>query len=167
MKLKPPFETYVLVIMLIILSIGAIYGGLSLINDPSGDNLQLNLEEYQKYPFKESIIPGTFLFLVFGLFPLSLIYPLFSKPKMPWANTFNIYRRHHWAWSYSLCVGVLLIIWIDVQIWMLGYISFLQIFYSLYGLAIILMSLTPRYMKFYAKTRVRRNFFDDDAKDEL
>lgn len=165
MKRKAPYETYLLAALLIFLSLGAIYGGISLITDSTGDNLHLKLNEYIDYPFDDFFLPGVLLLAIFGIFPLTLIFPLLSKPKWPWADTFNIYHRRHWAWTYSLYTGVALIIWIDVQISFIGYIEFIQIAYSLYGLAIIIVCLLPKQMRFYAKkqsSHTKKPYDEDD-----
>ncbi len=151
MSRKVPYETYLLIALLIFLSFGAIYGGISLIFDSSGASLQVKIDEYFNYPFEDFTLPGLLLLILFGILPLLLIYPLIKKPKFPWANVFNIYKRRHWAWTYSLYLGIILVIWIDMQIMMIGYYAFIQVFYSLFGLAIIIVSLLPKHMRFYSK----------------
>jgi hypothetical protein len=151
MDRKVPYETYLLIALLLILSFGAIYGGISLIFDSSGASLHLKIDEYFNYPFEDFTLPGFFLFILFGIMPLLLIYPLIKKPKLPWANVFNIYKKRHWSWTYSLYLGIILVIWVDMQILMIGYYAFIQIFYSLFGLAIIIVSLLPKHMRFFSK----------------
>jgi hypothetical protein len=157
MRNKTPYETYLLVAILIILSLGAIYGGITLIYDSSGAGLHLRIDEYLNYPFKDFLLPGILLFVLFGIIPLLLIYPLLAKPKMPWANVFNIYRKRHWAWTYSLFLGIILVIWTDTQIWMMGYYRSMQVFYSLYGLIIIIVCLLPNQMRFFSKTHAHHS----------
>ena len=151
MKQKASPETYLLAALLIILSIGAIYGGMSLIDDSSGENLNLQLAEYVDFPFKDFLIPGVMLLILFGFIPLLLIYPLFTKPKYSWANIFNIYKRRHWVWIYPVYLGIILVCWVNFQILMIGYNSYVQIIYSFYGLSLIAVSLLPKHMRFYAR----------------
>ena len=163
MKKKTPYETYMLVILLIVLSLGAIYGGISLIYDSTGATLRLKIDEYYNYPFKDFMMPGFVLFLTFGILPLTLIYPLLTKPKLPWANVFNIYKKRHWAWTYPLYIGIFLVIWVDVQIATLGYYGFIQIFYSLYGLTLIIVSLLPKHMRHFAKAHSHHSSKSEDT----
>ncbi len=162
MKHRVPYETYMLIILFVILSLGAIYGGISLIYDSSGAGLRLKIEEYYNYPFKDFMLPGLILFITFGIMPLLLIYPLLTKPKLPWANVFNVYKKRHWAWTYSLYIGIGLVIWIDFQIATMGYYTSIQIAYSLYGLALIVVSLLPKHMRFYAKTHAHHSSNKED-----
>jgi len=151
MKQKAPPETYLLAALLIFLSLGAIYGGISLIDDSSGENLKLKLAEYADYPFKDFLIPGVMLLIIFGIIPLLLIYPLFTKPKISMANAFNIYKRRHWAWTYPLYLGIILVAWVNFQMLMIGYNNYIQIVYSFYGLMIIVVCLLPKHMRFYSR----------------
>jgi hypothetical protein len=166
MKHKVPYETYLLAALLIFLSLGAIYGGISLVFDSSGENLHLKIDNYFNYPFKDFMVPGVFLFIVFGILPLLLIYPLFTKPKLPWANAFNIYRKRHWAWTYPVYIGIILVIWIDLQILMIGYYHFIQILFSLLGLSIIVISLLPKHMGFYAKKHSSHSKYSEDHEED-
>lgn len=151
MRAKTPYETFLLAGMLIFLSLGAIYGGISLLNDSTGAGLRLKIDEYINYPFKDFFFIGFLLLVLFGIVPLLLIFPLFNKPKTNWANVFNVYKRRHWAWTYSLYIGIMLVIWIFAQIAMIGYYAFIQIFFGIYGLLIIIVCLLPEQMKHFSK----------------
>jgi hypothetical protein len=106
------------------------------------------------------------LFLLFGIIPLLLIYPLLKKPKWPWANVFNIYKRRHWAWTYALYIGFMLVVWVDFQIWAIGFHGFLQILYSLFGLSIIAVSLLPKHMSFYSKKHSHHSDKKEDHEEQ-
>jgi hypothetical protein len=149
-KFKVPYETYLLAGLLIFLSMGGIYGGLSLIIDSSGTQFDLNTANLKNYPYPDFQIPGLVLFILFGIIPLSLIIPLIKKPKLKMANFLNIYPRRYWAWTYSLYIGIVLIIWVDIQIWLIGYYSFFQIFWSFLGLTIIFVCLLPAQLRFFS-----------------
>jgi hypothetical protein len=148
MRSKPPIETYFLIALLIFLGLGGIYGGISLILDSTGQQLHLNIVEYFNYPFKSFLFPGILLLLFLGIIPLLLVFPLLKKPSINWAEVFNIYPRRHWSWTYTLFLGIFLILWVNVQIWMIGYQSSIQILQSMYGLAIIFFCLLPDQIRF-------------------
>jgi hypothetical protein len=148
MQSKPPIETYFLIALLAILSLAGIYGGASLMIDPSGDQLNLTFEGYFYYPFKSFFTPGLIVILIFGILPLLLIIPLIKKPAIGWANAFNIYPRRHWSWTYTLFIGLFLIVWVNLQIWMIGYQSLFQLLQSFLGLSIIFFCLLPEQIKF-------------------
>lgn len=156
MRTKPPIETYFLLVLLIFLSLAGIYGGISLIIDSSGKQMQLDIEKYFYYPFQSFLTPGIIVFIVFGILPLLLIIPLIKKPDLAWANAFNIYHRRHWSWTYTLFIGIFLVIWINVQIWMIGYQSSIQIVQSFYGLTIIFFCLLPEQTKYSSTWKTKR-----------
>jgi hypothetical protein len=165
MSRKVPYETYLLIALLIFLSLGAIYGGISLILDSTGSSLHLKIGEYFNYPFKDFTLPAFLLLILFGIMPILLVYPLIKKPKLPWANVFNIYKKRHWAWTYGLYLGVILVIWVDVQISLIGFYSFFQIFYSLFGLSIIIVSLLPKHMRFFSKPHSHHSSKSEDQEE--
>jgi hypothetical protein len=166
-KKPPPLETYILIIFLLFLSLFGIYGGIDLIVDSSGEHLHLNCQELINYPFRDFMLPGIVVLALFGVMPLLLIMPLLKKPKIDWLDVFNIYPKRHWAWSFSVYLGIFLIIWTDIQIWMIGYHSFLQILPSLYGVSIIFLCLLPDQLHFYSRwkivTQIPRKFENDDS----
>jgi hypothetical protein len=80
----------------------AVYGGGSLIIDPSGKLLQIPIEYLEDAPFKDFLIPGIILFTVNGLFNLAVGVLGMKKYKMfPFL---------------TISCGMLLIIWLTVQI---------------------------------------------------
>ena len=64
----------------------------------------------------------------------------------------NIYKNRHWAWTYSLYIGIMLIIWIDVQVYLIGYGENLQTLYALEGMLIVILTLLPANMKYFTYT---------------
>ena len=68
-------------ILLMFNGISAIYGGWSLIKDPSGGLLQMPLENLHNSPFKDYLIPGIILFVFNGLFSLAIF--VLTLPAAP------------------------------------------------------------------------------------
>jgi hypothetical protein len=98
------------VILLLFNGIGAFYGSLKLISDPSGMKLQLPLSFLDKSPFNDYFIPGIVLFCVNGLFSMLTLFMLLINNK-----------NSHW---YVIIQGTLLSGWILIQMIML------QMFYA-------------------------------------
>lgn len=142
-------EIYILILTVAFEAIGAIYGGINLINDPSGDSIKLPITLLEGTVFSNYLIPGIILFLLLGFFPLFLIFPLIFKPDWPIINSLNIYKSYHWAWTYTLYTSIILIIWIDVQIMILGTGSIIQGAYGLLGVFILIITLTPGARRYY------------------
>ncbi len=88
---------------------GAIYGGYSLMADPSGTLLQMPVDYLKNSPFDDYFWPGLILFIVNGLYSLLCIVALISG--------------HSLSRLFVVLQGVLLGGWIVMQM------ILLQIFY--------------------------------------
>ena len=121
-----------------------------LLRDPTGGALKMPLNALVNSPFHNYVIPGLILFIFIGVIPLVLVYALIAKPLWRWADYLNIYKSQHWAWTYSLYIGIILVIWIDVQILFLGYGAFIQSFYALLGVVMIIVALIPSNVRYYS-----------------
>jgi len=153
-------DIYILVITLAFLAAGALYGGISLMNDPSGESIKLPITFLEGSIFSNYLIPGVILFLTLGFFPLFLIFPLIFKPRWTIIDKLNVYKSYHWAWTYTLYTAIMLIIWIDVQIMILKTGSILQGTFGLLGVFILILALSPRVKRYYrlqAHTRQQSN----------
>jgi hypothetical protein len=108
----------------VLLGIGALGGGLVLIVAPRGEIMPLRLSALAGSPFDTYLGPGLILFTVLGLGPL-------VAAGLGW-------RRHPLAPSAALVVGAALLIWIAVEIGIIGYSNEppLQAIYLVLGVAI-------------------------------
>lgn len=144
-----PIALYLLQFLLLFLALGGFYGGLMLVLDPSGNSIQFPPDTIERLPFPDYLIPGIILILGMSALPLLTVYGLWIKPEWPWTRYLNIYPDQHWAWTFALYNGIVLAIWINVQIWITGSIGQIQPFYGLYAVALIICSLLPGVMKYY------------------
>lgn len=142
-------EVYILIIAVALEAIGAIYGGISLMNDPSGESIRLPVTLLEGTLFSSFLIPGIILFLLLGFFPLFLIFPLIFKPNWPIINGLNIYKSYHWSWTYSIYTGIILCIWINIQIMVLSTGYVLQGACGLFGVFIVILTLLPNVKRYY------------------
>ncbi len=140
---------YILILAVAFEALGALYGGFNLINDPSGERIRLPISFLEGSIFSSYLIPGIILFLLLGFFPFFLIFPLFFKPNWPLINGLNIYRSYHWAWTYTLYTAIILIIWINTEMMILGTGSIIQGFTGLLGVFILIVTLTPGVKRYY------------------
>jgi len=75
----------VALVLLLILSVAAIYGGLSFIIDPSGESIQISIDVLNGTPFNNFLIPGIILFLANGLLSALVVIITIKKMKYyPW-----------------------------------------------------------------------------------
>ena len=105
-------------------AVGAIGGGLALMLGPRGELLPLPLSLLDGSPFATYFWPGAVLFAALGLGPLAVAV--------------LAARRHRWAPLLTLGVGVVLLVWLAVEVSIIGYSNDppLQPFYIALGLAL-------------------------------
>ena len=115
-----------LLVLEVVLSLGALGGGLVLIMAPRGEIMPLPLSVLAGSPFDTYLGPGLILFSVLGLGPL-------VAARLAWL-------RHPFAPVAALVVGVALLIWVAVEIAIIGYSNEppLQAIYLTLGAAITL-----------------------------
>lgn len=120
---------YTLMVLIFFQGLSGLFGGLTLVIDPTGELLQMPLSMLEGSPFDTFLIPGIILLTILGIFPMSVVY--------------GLWKRRIWAWTGALAVSIALIIWIGVEIWMVGYHSEppLQLIYGLLGLILLILVL--------------------------
>ena len=113
----------------VLLGVGALGGGLVLIVAPRGEIMPLPLSALAGSPFETYLGPGLILFGVLGLGPL-------VAARLTWL-------RHPWAPVAAFIVGVALLIWVAVEIAIIGYSNEppLQAIYLVMGVAITVVAL--------------------------
>ena len=113
----------------VFLGIGALAGGAALIMGPRGEIIPLRVADLKGSPFDTFLIPGLVLFAVLGIGPL-------VAAALAWI-------RHPIAPIAGLVVGIGLLVWLGVEIAIVGYSNEppLQPFYLLLGAAITLVGL--------------------------
>jgi hypothetical protein len=131
MKNKTSYSLYILMALILFQGISGLFGGIALIIDPTGELLQMPLSMLDGSPFDTFLIPGIILFLILGIFPMIVFY--------------GLWKRTNWAWTGALIVSAALIIWIGVEIWMVGYHPEppLQLIYGLLGLFLLVLVMMP------------------------
>jgi hypothetical protein len=144
--MKARLFLYLLLVLHLFLSLGALAGGGMLVLQPDGSLLGMEPGWLAQSTFSSYLIPGFLLFIFSGLLPLFSFIGLLFKPEWRWANALNIYPNRHWAWTYSLYSGIIVITWITVQLVMTRYF-WLQPVMIFTGLLIVVFTLTPSIMK--------------------
>jgi peptidoglycan/LPS O-acetylase OafA/YrhL len=136
-KKTRPALVYTLMVLVAFQGISGILGGFGLISDPSGESLQIPLDWLEGSPFDNYLIPGIILFFILGIFPLIVLFGL-------WKNAV-------WSWYGALLLGVALIIWIGVEILIIGYHMQppLQLIYGTLGIIILFVASMPPVKKYF------------------
>jgi hypothetical protein len=127
--------------------LGGLGGGLALTLSPSGEFMHMPVSVLDGSPFNNFLIPGIILLLLLGVLPGILAYAIVKQPDWPRAGIFNIYNNIHWSWTYSLYTGIMLAIWIIMEIRWISY-DILQTIYGLIGVLLIILTMLPTNMQY-------------------
>jgi hypothetical protein len=113
----------------IFLGIGALAGGIALVVGPRGEIIPLKVSSLAGSPFDTFFVPGLILFSVLGLGPL--------------VAALLVWLRHPLAPLAAFVIGVGLLIWLAVEVAVVGYTNDppLQPFYLILGAAITVVGL--------------------------
>ena len=137
-----PFSLWILILLHLLLGIGALAGGGVLIAAPDGSILQMPISVLHHSPFSSFLIPGIILFFFVGLFPVAVAFSLWKLPPWTWPNTINPFKKIHWSWAGSLAAGVIVILWITVEVQFMP-VAAVHVFYWIVGVALLLLTLLP------------------------
>ena len=132
---RRPRLSYLLLACLVFLGGGALYGGVSLILDPTGGILGIPFEWIQDSPFGSYLIPGIFLLVVLG----------FGS----FVTAYGIARRRLWAWPVGIALGIITILWIAIQYAVIQQYFFLQPIIAAVGVAVIVLLGLPSMRRYY------------------
>jgi hypothetical protein len=113
-----------------LIGIGALFGGALLVISPDGQYLQMSTDILQNSPFRNFLIPGIILFLLIGVGNV--------------ISAVLCFKMHRIAGFAGLFFGFGLIIWIFVQVNMIGGGNWLQYLYFLLGIIEILLGILMR-----------------------
>lgn len=133
-----PLTVYLLIAAIVFQGASGLAGGYGLTADPSGASLGIPLNWLEGSPFDDYAIPGIILFVVLGVLPLLVAY--------------GLWRRTMWGWYGAALVGIALIIWIGVEILVIGYQPQppLQLIYGTLGMTILILTRLPSVRRYYA-----------------
>lgn len=116
-------------------------GGVGLMGDPTGTSLRIPQEWLAGSPFSDYLVPGLILLILLGALPLVVVW--------------GVWAAAPWAWAASLGIGVMLVVWIGVQISIVGYQPSppLQVVYGTLGLGIIALTQFPSVHAYLGRDR--------------
>lgn len=134
-----------LIFLLLFNAVGAFYGSYMLIADPAGVEIGLPPGMLEGSPFHNYLVPGLVLLLVNGVLPATAAYGLTRRRPSAPLPVIPVLKNYHWAWSLALLSGLGLMIWMGVQIALLGYYKEFPIqgVMSVVGVAITGLTLLP------------------------
>lgn len=133
-----PVGVVALIGLLVLQGVSGVAGGVGLVMDPTGEALGIPLEWLAGSPFGSYRVPGAVLLTVLGIGPLVV--------------ALAAWRGRSWAWTGALLVGLGLLVWLGVQVAVVGYRPDppLQAAYAALAVAILVVLFLPdtrRYLR--------------------
>jgi hypothetical protein len=101
-------------------ALGAIPAGYGYLSDTSGAGMGTSLELLKNSPLTSFLIPGLFLLIVNGFGNL--------------AGAFLSFRKNAFAGKAGLLLGIILCLWLIIQVYWIGLISFMQPMFLVIGI---------------------------------
>ncbi len=150
-KTSKPLSARLQILVQVLLAIGASIPGAMLVLMLDGSLLGLPIRHLRDSPFKDFLFPGLILFVFIGVYPSAVAYGLWKKPRWSLPDLINPFKRIHWAWAASLAAGVILIIWITVEVVMIRSFDYPHYIYIGWCLALIFLTLLPNVRQYYAR----------------
>jgi len=149
-----PATLKTLVAMELFFAFVGLMSGLTLLSSPSGEGLGLSQDLLEDTPVGDYMLVGLFFVVAYGILPSVTAYGLWTRRRWGWTDPLNSWTGHHWAWTASAALGILLMVWIGVEILLVGVLEgiggTLQVIITLLGLAVLALTASPslrRYMK--------------------
>ncbi len=146
--MKRPFMLWPLIIVLIFLALGGFSGGIPMLADPANGGYLDFGEMLPDLPVPNFILPGLFLLIVMGIFPLLLAYALITRPTWRWLDRISQWSKHHWAWTGCLFLVVIIAVWLAYEAWLIGWFPITTVTLVL-GILILLFAMLPSVRKFF------------------
>jgi len=112
---------YVLGVIQIFIGVTAVIGGFGLVSDPSGAKMSVPLELLKHTPFTSYLVPGLVLIAIIGVSNLV-------------AGLISFFRRRRAA-EPAIVLGAFLMLYMCVEVWMIGLQNASQPLYFVLGAA--------------------------------
>jgi len=68
-----------------------------------------------------------------------------------WPDILNPFKQQHWSWTGSLAAGVILVIWITAQVFLIRAVAFLHYLYWGWGLLPVSLTLLPSVKRYHQR----------------
>lgn len=144
----------VLIVLEAILAFLGFASGSQFLIDPSGKTHGMDTTILAGTPVGDFFLVGLFFVTLFGILPILAIYGLWKLPRWRWTDAVNKWTGQNWAWTATMAIGILLILWIVIEIILIGspdgFPRFLQVMMTLLGIVILVLAMRSR-VRAYSK----------------
>ncbi len=114
----------------IFIGLGAVGGGIMLISDPSGGGIGIPVELLEGSPLSDYLIPGLVLLTVNGFGSI--------------IGSIMTFRRHRFCSITASALGVFLMVWISIQVFIFNSIHWVHATYFTFGLIELILGILVR-----------------------
>ena len=155
--LGKPVTVLLIVVLEVILAMLGFFSGISFIQDPSGKAHGMDTSILATTPIADFTSVGVFFVACYGMLPVLAVYGLLKLPRWRWTDAFNRWTGQSWSWTATLVIGAILIVWIVVEVALIGSPTglprFLQVAMALLGVVLIALAMLPN-VRVYAKSQL-------------
>ena len=142
---RPIILLLVLSVCLVFLACSGFAGGYEMLRDPNGTPMGMSVSVLEGTVFENYFVPGLLLIGIWGGGSVVTLIGLWLGPR--WLHLSLL--SEHWAWFFSVLLGLGLLVWLTYQVVTLPAVAPIQII--LYGLACFLVGLplVPPMRRYY------------------
>jgi hypothetical protein len=144
---RRPVAVVVLVVLEAILAFFGFFSGIQFLRDPSGGTHDMDTSILEGTPVGDFTLVGLFFVTAYGILPVLAIHGLWKLPRWHWTDAINKWTGQNWAWTATAATGVILILWIAVEVTLIGspdgFPRFLQVMMTLFGIGILALAMLP------------------------
>lgn len=121
--------------------------GYGLLSSPSGEGLGLPLDLLEDAPVGDFALVGLFFVAFYGVLPALAAYGLWTRKRWRWTDPVNKWTGQNWAWTATAALGVILILWIVVELVFVGALTgiggAMQVTIAVLGVAVLALVTRP------------------------
>ncbi len=143
-----PVAIYVLIALQVLLAFLGFFSGVSFLLSPSGKSHGMDTTILENTPVGDFTLVGLFFVTFFGILPSLAIYGLWKLPRWRSTDAVNKWTGQNWAWTATAAIGVILIVWIAVEVMLIGspdgFPRFLQVMMTILGFVFLALAFLPR-----------------------
>jgi hypothetical protein len=147
-----PVAVMILIALEIVLAFLGFASGITFLVDPSGRAHGMDTALLVTTPIRDFTLVGLFFVICYGILPVLAVVGLWKLPRWRWTDAVNGWTGHNWAWTATAATGVILIVWIAVEVMLIGspngFPRFLQVMMALMGVVILALAMLPRVRAF-------------------
>lgn len=149
-----PVSVVALIVLEAVLAFFGFASGMQFVRDPSGGTHDMDTSILEGTPVGDFFLVGLFFVTCYGILPVLITYGLWNLPRWRWTDAVNSWTGQNWAWTGAAATGVILIVWIVVEVYYIGspegFPRFLQVTFAALGAVILALAFLPR-IRTYAK----------------